>query len=151
MTNISNTDNIIAVSDITARVDELRGEREQHDKENGTIRNDGDQSLTEDGIYTPGSWDAERPDDSEELTQLEILLVQLRGIGCNHQWDDDGYPDSIIADSYFEDYARNLAHDLGAVDKNASWVVVNWEATANGVKMGYKAVDFDGSTYWARN
>ncbi len=151
MTDISNTDKTIAVSDITARVDELRGERAEHDKENGTVRNDGDQSLTEDGSYTPGSWDAENPDDSEELTQLEILLGQLRGIGCNHQWGDDGYPDSIIADHYFTEYARNLAHDLGAVSQDAAWIVIDWKETANGLKADYKAVDFDGAEYWARN
>jgi hypothetical protein len=74
----------------------------------------------------------------------------LRGRGTSHDWGGDTYPDSLIADHHFPEYAEDIAHDMGAVSRDASWIVIDWEATANGLKQDYRSVDFDGSEYWHR-
>jgi hypothetical protein len=154
MTEISNNAKIINVSDITARVDELRQERAEDDKTNGTER-DEDGALTgasvdEDGLPVNGTWEEENTDEAEELARLEKLLGDLRGRGTSHDWGGDTYPDSLIADSHFPDYVQEFAEDCGAVSRDASWVVVDWEATAKGVKQDFRSVDFDGAEYWHR-
>jgi hypothetical protein len=152
MTEISNNEKIISVSDITARVDELREERADHDKESGTVRNeDGTPFVDGDRELIPELWESENPDEAEELATLEKILEALRGRGTSHDWGDDTYPDSLIADFHFAEYAEDFAHDIGAVSRDASWVVIDWEATANGMKQDYSSVDFDGTQYWYRN
>jgi hypothetical protein len=106
---------------------------------------DGDRELS------PELWESENPDEAEELATLEKILEALRGRGTSHAWGDDTYPDSLIADFHFAEYAEDFAHDIGAVSRDSSWVVIDWEATANGMKQDYSSVDFDGTQYWYRN
>lgn len=56
----------------------------------------------------------------------------------------------LIRDSYFRDYAEELAEDIGAIPENRSWPMFNidWDAAAKELQMDYSAVDFDGVTYW---
>lgn len=155
MGDISNCANFINVSDITDRVDELREERKDHDEANKTPRDkDGilcQGAQDEDGEPAPGTWDAENPDEAEELAQLENLLSQCQGYGGDHQWEGSRYPQTLIADDHFPDYAREFAEDIGAVSReNAGWIVIDWNATAKGLKQDYNSVDYDGSTYWYR-
>jgi hypothetical protein len=153
MTEISNNDKIISVSDITARVDELHEERAEHDKEAGTQRGSEGTLETVDDEGEPGAdtWEVQNPDEAEELANLEKLIEDLRGRGTSHDWGGDTYPDSLIADFHFAEYAEDFAHDIGAVSRDSSWVVIDWEATANGMKQDYSSVDFDGTQYWYRS
>jgi hypothetical protein len=150
MTEISNSFKVINVSDITARVDELQAVRAEHDKENGTTRDDNGVRVDGDKSPVPAVWEEENTDEAEELARLEKLLGDLRGRGTSHDWGGDTYPDSLIADSHFPDYVQEFAEDCGAVSRDASWVVVDWEATAKGVKQDFRSVDFDGAEYWHR-
>lgn len=154
MTEISNTAKILSVSDITARVDELHQERTEHDQNNGTTR-DEDGALHEvfcddDGLPVAGTWEDENPEEADELDKLGRLLEELSGRGTSHDWGGNTYPDSLIADHYFTEYTEETAYDMGAVSRDASWIVIDWEATANGMQQDYKQVDFDGETYWYR-
>ncbi len=135
MTEISNNDNIISVSDITARVDELRQERAEY---------------VADMPILEVTWTKENPDEADELANLEKLLEALRGRSTSHDWGGDTYPDSLIADHHFPEYAQDFAEDCGAIQRGVSWIVIDWEATANGLKQDYRSVDFDGAEYWHR-
>jgi hypothetical protein len=135
MTEISNNDKIISISDITARVDELREERDTYDAEMP---------------LRPVIWAQENPDDAEELANLEKLLEAIEGHGSGWEWEGKRYPDLLIAEYHFEEFAEDTAHDMGAVSRDASWIVIDWTATANGLKQDYREVDFDGSAYWHR-
>ena len=59
---------------------------------------------------------------------------------------------SLIADSYFEDYAQNFAEDIGAIDRNQGWPAchIDWEAAAENLQMDYHSVTFEGRDYWIR-
>lgn len=88
--------------------------------------------------------------DSDEWEELEALkALQEEAEGYSEDWK---YGSTLIRDSYFEDYARELADDIGAIDKNASWPVncIDWEQAANELKHDYTSVDFDGVDYWVR-
>lgn len=157
MADISKYENFINVSDVTERVDELREGRADHDKENGTERSTVDsrligESLTDDGEPVPTSWEAEETDDAEELERLEKLLDQCKGYGDGHHWEGYSFPATLIADSHFPAYAEEFANEIGAVGReNASWIVIDWEATAKGMQQDYTQVDYDGIDFWFRS
>lgn len=162
MADITNSDNIISLSDVTDRVEELRSEREDHDMERAegepayVTERDATGKLTgisinEDGEPQPGTWEAENPEEAEELAKLEKLLSECVGYGGNHKWEGNWYPNSLIADDHFPKYAEEYANDIGAVSsENASWIVIDWDATAEGMKQDFSSVDFDGVKYWYR-
>lgn len=86
-------------------------------------------------------------DAAEELHTLRTLAEEASGYASD--WRHGG---TLIRDSYFEDYAQELADDIGAVDSSASWPVncIDWEQAARELQMDYTSVDFDGVTYWIR-
>lgn len=97
--------------------------------------------------------DAERDDDEqEEFGVLSSLLEDTKGYGGDHQWRGDWYPVGFIADSHFEDYARELAEDIGAIDKDAGWPCgyIDWPRAAEALQIDYSSVEINGDTYWYR-
>lgn len=58
----------------------------------------------------------------------------------------------LIADSYFETYAREFAEDIGAISGDERWpaTCIDWEKAASELQIDYSCVDFDGETYWYR-
>lgn len=77
----------------------------------------------------------------------------LRGNGGDEQWRGGWYPLTLIRDSYFEDYARELAEDIhGHALRDAQWpfTCIDWTTAANDLLMDYGTVEYDGVTYWYR-
>lgn len=89
--------------------------------------------------------------DAEERCALAALLDDLKGNGGDEQWRGDWYPVTLIRESYFTDYARELCEDCGYIPKDfPHWIEVDWEATARNVLMDYFATEIDGVTYYYR-
>ena len=89
--------------------------------------------------------------DDDEKAELAIWReVAEEGENSASDWS---YGATLILDSYFEDYARELAEDIGAVPKDLSWPAchIDWEAAADALKMDYTEIEIDGLTYWARS
>jgi len=91
-------------------------------------------------------------EDKQEFALLESLLKDLQGNGGDEQWKGDWYPLTLIRDSYFEEYAQELAEDIGAINRNMQWPLncIDWEQAAGELRMNYSDVEFDGVTYWYR-
>lgn len=86
-------------------------------------------------------------DEQFELEALYDLREEAeRGV------EDWAYGETFIADHYFEEYARDLADNIGAVDPDAGWPndFIDWGAAAEALKMDYTTFEFRGTTYWAR-
>jgi hypothetical protein len=155
MTDISNSANIINLSDVTDRVDELREERADHDASHYVARNeDGTLSapyLDEDEQPNADTWEGENTDEAEELARLETLLESIENGGSrDHEWNGGHYPATLIAENHFAQYAQETAEECGDISRHASYIVVDWEKTAEGLKQDYKQVDYDGETFWYR-
>ena len=86
-------------------------------------------------------------DDKELLDQL----IELRDEG--EGFSDWRYGETLISESYFETYARDLAEDIGAVDSNASWPnnCIDWERACSDLQMDYSSVEFGDETYYVRS
>lgn len=124
------TDDIINTDDITARIEEI---------EDST-----------DDAHDP-AWREANPDDAAELDKLYAILSDL-SYGGDVQWRGDWYGSGLIRDSYFEDHARELADDIGAVKADETWPnnFIDWEAAAEALKQDYTEVEIDGTTYYYR-
>ena len=91
-------------------------------------------------------------DDWEEMGVLGTILEELIGMGGDEQWRGDWYPLTLIRDSYFRNYAEELADDCGMIPKDAKWPLncIDWEHAARELRYDYSGVDIDGVTYWTR-
>lgn len=91
-------------------------------------------------------------DQDQELQALRAILADLQGLGGDEQWRGDWYPVTLIRDSYFRDYAEELADDCGLIPKDAQWPLtcIDWEQAARELRYDYSGVDIDGVTYWTR-
>jgi len=126
---IDKFDDLIDVRDIIARVEELEEAVPQEDIDN----------LVE-------------SDDATELVGWRELLSDLVGTGGDEKWRGDWYPVTMIRDSYFRDYAQELAEDCGMLNDSDRWpyTCIDWDRAARDLKMDYTGIDFDGVTYWVR-
>ena len=87
-----------------------------------------------------------------ELNGLTAILDDLKGNGGDEQWRGDWYPTGLIRDSYFEDYARELAEDIGAINRDATWPnnCIDWEYAAEQLQIDYTTTEIEGTDYWYR-
>jgi hypothetical protein len=86
-----------------------------------------------------------------EEQELEELIELESELGCTlESADQNGL--FFIDEDYFEDYARELAYDLGAIDSDTAWPCthIDWEAAADELRMDYTEVEFDGNNYLVR-
>ena len=94
------------------------------------------------------SIEGERDEDEvQELIALKALADEASGYAAD--WT---YGEMLIRDSYFEEYARQLAEDIGAIPSDARWpcTCIDWEQAARELRMDYTAVEFGDVTYWVR-
>ena len=95
--------------------------------------------------------DGDDADAWAELNALQSILANLVGYGGDEQWRGDWYPITLVRDSYFTDYAREMLEDCGTIPRDLpSWVEIDWDATARNVRDDYTPVEIDGATYWYR-
>lgn len=148
MANFTNTDDVIDVRDIIARVEELRESRDE-------LREEFDSMPENDGVDFD-NWVCNHPnftrEEFEELETLESLLEELKGNGGDEQWEGDWYPVTLIRNSHFESYAQELAEECGMVNADAKWPnnCIDWEKAASELQWDYSLVEFDGVDYWYR-
>lgn len=123
--DISNSDDVIDSRDVIARIEELESIDGIEDKIN---------NLEED-------------EDAKEL----VALRELVGEAADYA-PDWKYGATLVRDSYFKDYAQELAEDIGAINRDATWpnTCIDWDQAARELRMDYTSVEFDGVTYWVR-
>lgn len=139
--------------DVIARIDELQGERDGFTatcKECGaTIDEPSDTCPSSDGEgpHLPEeTWAEAYPEEADELAKLEAFEQEQGAADWRHG-------ETFIADNYFEDYARELAEDIGAIRRHMSWpyTCIDWEEAADQLKQDYSSVELDGNTFWYRS
>ena len=121
-TDTSNGANILDARDLIARVEELE------------------------------ATDPREEDEQDELDQLSALLAELRDNGGDEEWRGAWYPLTLIRESYFGEYAQELAEDIGAIGHDAPWPLhhIDWKAASEELQNDYTSVEYDGITYWCR-
>ena len=157
-TDFSNMDDFIDSRDVISRIDELSDEI---DEMNGhEIRPTGTRDVWEVREDSDGEWtlvdghhasegDARDEYTEEQVAELDVLEA-LQDEAGGGDWE---YGATLIRETYFEDYARQLAEDIGAIDPNATWPAncIDWEQAARELQMDYTSVDYDGEEYLIRS
>lgn len=163
MTDISNRNDLLDVRDVIERVEELRQERDDLKEALADAieaLNDHDETCMSDVAELKADVDTAQADLAEwlssseaaELGQIESFLDELKGYGGDHQWEGEWYPVTLVRDSYFEDFARSEAEELGFIQRDNKWPAncIDWEKAARELQQDYSQADFDGVTYWYR-
>lgn len=170
MKNISNNADILDSRDIISRIEELEAifSDAEISEENGAtpqLDENGDIKVDESTCGECGkSWNdalisGSTPAPSgrcpyehihEEIEELSNLLALQEEASGSSDWT---YGETLIRDSYFQEYAQELAEDIGAINKQATWPnnCIDWERAADELKQDYFSVDFDGVDYWIRS
>lgn len=164
--SIDNSQDIIDSRDVIARIEELEDERasavihticthceldiegsedsdDWRDRGNNSRCND-DEHAHEPPADTRGELDCY---DREELDALRALAEEAEGYAAD--WN---HGEALIRDTYFTEYAMQMAEDIGAIDRDATWPAnyIDWDAAAEALKQDYTCVEFDGVDYWIR-
>lgn len=138
---ISNTDDILDSRTIIETLEELKEEAVSSFR-------DEDEDFEGDYDDLPEGWlDEHEPELAEDIRVLEELCEEGR------QFADWEYGETLIHDSYFVQYAEDLAHDVvPGMDQTQDWPFchIDWEAAADSLRIDYSTIDFDGQTYWIR-
>ena len=80
-------------------------------------------------------------EDQAEFNSLTKLLAEVDNYDC----------ETLVRDSYFAQYVQELCEDCGDVPANLPYyIVIDWAATAENMRIDYTAFEFDGVTYWGR-
>jgi hypothetical protein len=92
-------------------------------------------------------------DDETALVEQFCKLKAFDEAGRNYAADWE-FGETCVRDSYFTEYAEELAKDIGAVggDDDAAWPKrhIDWEAAAEELKSDYTSIEFDGVYFWVR-
>lgn len=85
--------------------------------------------------------------DADELAALREMAAEASDYASD--WE---YGETLVRDSYFTEYAQQLAEDSGMTLSDPQWpyTCIDWDWAARELKHDYTSVDFDGVTYWVR-
>jgi hypothetical protein len=92
-------------------------------------------------------------EDQERLDALQKLANDLR-VDDLENYDEP----TMIVDSYFENYAREVAEEFGCIDTKGNCMTdqwpyncIDWEKASEELQQYYISVEFDGETYWIKS
>jgi len=86
-------------------------------------------------------WQSEYQEELDELNALESEV--------GDEWMHGA---ALVDEDDFIEYVQDLAEDMGATaGVDHSWLVIDWEATADNVKMDYSSCEYQGTTYLFRS
>lgn len=125
---ISNSDDVLDSRDIIERIEEL-------------------ESLL------PETAELVMPGTANELEEIRTELEALQALAeqAASYAPDWEYGATLVRDSYFVDYCEEMVKDIGDLPANIpGYLAIDWEATADNLRVDYTSVEFDGVTYWVR-
>ena len=85
--------------------------------------------------------------EAEEQDRLNALVALADEVGG--EWE---YGAALIPEGEFEDHARDLAEETGAIPSEYTWPIscIDWEQAARELSMDYTTVELEGVTYYVR-
>lgn len=98
-------------------------------------------------------WDEDMIAEEDEsngdtsLAGLRATILEIREECEGYGWE---HGILFVRESYWEEYARQLAEDVGAIDRNAAWPAchIDWGAAADALMRDYNESDVGRMTYY---
>jgi len=137
------------IDELNDRLAELEGLRDAAESERDNLKDATDEDREE---ITARLEAAESDFGAEEQEELKTLEGIKDDIGERKgKIDDEGGP--FVHEDDFEDYARELAEDIGAIPDDLGWpcTYIDWERAAEALKVDYSSVEVNGVTYLYRS
>ncbi len=146
----SNTDDVLDTRDLVEYAEELKGSLPFECPEclEYFAEPDEDGDCPECGHDSP-SHNADADESSaEEYAGLVAFLEEVE----SYSGDSLTCGVALIADDHWEDYAKQYAEDVGALESGAGWPhsCIDWEAAAEELQIDYSSADWNGAEYWFR-
>lgn len=90
--------------------------------------------------------------DAEERDELQAGITAIDELDAE-AGSEFPYGAHFIRDDCFEDYARELAEDIGAITGDEAWpaTCIDWQRAASELAMDYSTVTFLGYDYYVRS
>lgn len=130
---------IIDSRDVIEYRDELEGAITSHKEQLERWEFDGDER--------PGETSVAIAEFENELEKLQEFIGE-----CENYNSDFPHGTTLIPESEFEDYAQDLVKDIGDLPQNLpAYLVIDWAATAENLKVDYTEVEYEGTTYFILN
>jgi hypothetical protein len=81
--------------------------------------------------------------DKERASDIEAAREEIS------EWE---FGEQLIPDDEFEDYARQLAEDIGAISSDAQWPLsyIDWSRAADALRMDYSPITIGDDEYLYR-
>ena len=136
--------------DLAKRLEELQDERqelldalEEAEKELSDSEEEDKSELEESVTEAKQALQEFELDNLEEMQELESLENEIS------EWSDGN---TLIPEEDFVDYCQELCEDIGDVSRDLhSYIVIDWDATADNIKADYSEVEYQGNTYLVRD
>lgn len=118
-----------------------------------TIDNTADILDSRDVIARIRELEADDNRSEEEKQELaDLLKLAEEGEDASRDWE---HGETLIQESYFVEYAKELAEDCGTVPRAGkdAWPLycIDWDRAARELRYDYSAIDFAGVTYLIRS
>jgi len=78
----------------------------------------------------------------------EYLKLQAINESCSG--GDWNYGVALVADENWVSYVQDMLAETDQTNRIPSYIVIDWDATAENIKQDYRCFDLDGTTYWYR-
>ena len=146
--------NILDTRDLQDRLEELQGLKEALEEARSNV----EELLADDASEKTETWEADlddardsleraetefTSDEQDELAELETLADEVS------EWTGGN---QLIPEDDFEDYCKELCEDIGDIPHDfPSYIVIDWEATAQNLKADYSEIEYQGTTYLYRS
>ena len=130
--------------DLDERLTELEGFSDMVDSAK-TLLAEAEESKDESAITAAEEeLDTARLDFGEgEEAELKVLQDLRDKVGS--EWSDGV---TLIPESEFVAYCRELLEDCGDIPKNLPhYITIDWDDTADNIKVDYSEIEYDGDTY----
>lgn len=144
-------DDILDSRDVEERFDDLESDLRQtylttcdEDEEGEPIENPPFEAWVE---ATSKDKDSPHALDCCEYIEYRDFIQE-----CRDYVSDWRYGAQLIHETYFTDYARQFAEDIGALEGCDRWpaTCIDWEQAARELKMDFSSIEFAGNTYYYR-
>lgn len=157
-----NRDDVIDSRDVIERIEELESLLEDCENEGKEAAErarvefinaleDGEEYDDEDLVRAMDAAAAEHEPDLDDVEELAALKALAEEVEASSDWI---YGETLIRDSYFREYAEQLADEIGAINPKRvyDWPLdcIDWDLAAERLQADYFSVDFSGVEYWIR-
>ena len=150
---IDSRDVIELIEQLEGEIEALKEEKEELKSKIGELQDERDETENDRMDDEISELYEKRQEIDVELEELQEQLDPLEALEVEGSSSPDfTFGETLIADSYFEEYAKELAEELGYLSKEVHWphTAIDWGKAAEELKQDYFSLEFAGEIFWIR-